>query len=271
MITLFEALQKHFPGSSNNSVRLWLKQGRVLVNDQIVKNGEMLISTDVKISLSSRKHRMQANVPIIYEDNHFVVIDKPSGLLSVSTAFDKQRTAHAYLKKYYPSKKVYVVHRLDQETSGIMLFALTEDAFLKFKKMFEVHDIERAYIAVIEGTLKKNAGTWESYLYEDPNYYVHSSLRPSKGQQAITHFKVLARSTNYSKLMLHLETGRKNQIRVHCQQAGHPISGDKKYGGHTNPLGRLCLHACLLAFEHPITRKKMKFESPDPFNFSLLR
>lgn len=266
--TLLEALAQLFPDSSKTTLRSWLKEGRVLVDGQVKKNGNDLISAGQEIHLGSRqKFIKEGKVKILYEDRHIVVIDKPHGVLSVSTAFEKGETVHAFLKEKYSPKRVFVVHRLDQDTSGVMLFALSEQARDQLKILFEKHDLERSYIAIVEGKVQPLQGTWKSYLTEDANYYVHSSEYENGGQLAITHYITVAQSKNYSLLQLQLETGRKNQIRVHCYKAGNSIAGDAKYGASTNPIHRLCLHARLLAFSHPITHQTMRFESPIPESF----
>lgn len=208
---------------------------------------------------------------ILYEDSHLVVIDKPSNMLSVAAAFDKTKTAHAILKNHYRPNKVYVVHRLDQDTSGVMLFGLSETAYEKLKEIFEEHLITRQYVAIIEGQLLESQGTWESYLYEDDFYTVHVTTAANpRARRAITHYEVLNANKLYSLVKFTLETGRKNQIRVHCQAAGHSIVGDTKYGATRNPIKRLCLHAQHLGFEHPISGKKLYFESPIPTEFKKL-
>jgi tRNA pseudouridine32 synthase/23S rRNA pseudouridine746 synthase/23S rRNA pseudouridine1911/1915/1917 synthase len=263
--TLLEALAVFAPDSSKTTLRSWLKEGRIRVDEKIEKIATTKVLEGQTITLQDKaKLTDQGDIRIIYEDQHIIAIDKPSGLLSVSTAFEPSKTAHGFLKKYFKPKKIYVVHRLDQDTSGVMIFALSEEAYINLKEMFELHELERAYTAIVEGNLDESEGTWKSYLIEDENYFVRETHNENAGRLAITHYNVLKSSRNYSALVLRLETGRKNQIRVHCQNAGHSIVGDKKYGATSNPIKRLCLHAHLLAFEHPITKKKMHFESPLP-------
>jgi 23S rRNA pseudouridine1911/1915/1917 synthase len=264
---LLEALELLSPGSSKTSLRSWLKIGRVLVDGKVEKLGTFLVKKGQVVELGERKKFTDDGIRIVFEDAHFIVVDKPLGMLSVATAYEKNKTVHAFLKKHFLPKRVYVVHRLDQETSGIMIFALSEEARDKLKKLFEKHDLKREYAALVEGHLPTKQGTWESLLYEDGNYHVHVVDDPEIGENAITHYKVLGTSKKYSWLNLTLETGKKNQIRVHCQAAGIPIAGDTKYGAVTNPLHRLCLHAHLLAFNHPITKKAMHFTSPIPEQF----
>lgn len=263
-LPLLDALAKLSPESSRTTLRSWLKEGRVTVDGQVVKIGNTPVHKEQEIALGQKKKIIPGNVHILYEDPHIIVIEKPEGLLSVATAFEKGETAHAILKAAFRPRRVHVVHRLDQDTSGVMIFALTEEARDELKKTFEKHAIERAYSAIVEGILKPAKGTWQSYLYEDGAYVVHPTNDPDKGELAITHFEVVNTSKRHSWIDVRLETGKKNQIRVHCQIAGHPVVGDKKYGAKANPVKRLCLHARLLAFSHPITKKEMRFESPVP-------
>lgn len=267
---LLELLTAIAPDSSKTTLRSWIKEGRVTVDGKIVKKGDLPIAKGQKIALESKPRYTKTRLRILYDDDDLVVIDKPEGLLSVSTAFDKTNTAYTLLKAHYHPRKVRIVHRLDQETSGVMLFALSEKGCHGLKKLFEKHDIKRTYCAVVEGKVIPSKGTWRSYLYEDSRYVVHSTEDPEKGVLAVTHYKADRISSRFSQLTLTLETGRKNQIRVHCQQAGHPIAGDKKYGAATHPLKRLCLHAASLEFIHPVTGKAMRFSSPVPESFHRL-
>lgn len=265
---LLDFLIKTFPDSSKTTLRSWLKEGRITVDGTPVKQGDYSLRINQKICLISKTRHLDEEIKILYEDNDLVVVDKPSGILSVAAAFDKEKTVHSILKTKYKPNKVYVIHRLDQETSGVMLFALSERAYTKLKEIFEKHEIERKYTAIVQGCVRPLKGTWQSYQWEDANYVVHTTDDPSKGRIAITHYLVRGASKKYTWLELTLETGRKNQIRVHCTEAGYPVIGDRKYGAEVNPLKRLALHAHLLAFHHPISDKKMKFQSPlpEPFN-----
>lgn len=268
--SLIEALEKLSPGSSKTTVRSWLKEGRVSVDGRGEKLGNQQVKPGQVVELGQRKKYTDEGIRIVFEDSHLVVVEKPAGMLSVSTAFEKGKTVHAYLKAHFKPKRVFVVHRLDQETSGVMLFALTEETRDKLKKMFEKHDMTREYTGIVEGHLPVKQGSWKSLLFEDANYHVHETNDPEKGQLAITHFKAQGASKKYTWLILTLETGRKNQIRVHCQNAGVPIAGDGKYGAQSNPVKRLCLHAHLLAFVHPMTKKPMRFTSPIPEAFYMI-
>lgn len=266
-IVLLEALSIICPGSSKTTLRSWIKEGRVRIDEELALTANTMVSEGQTVTVGNRKRFLPGNIAILYEDADLVVIDKPSGLLSVASTFDKIETAHAVLKNHYPNKKVQVVHRIDQDTSGVMMFALSQAAYDQLKKDFEVHAIERAYTAIVEGKMPTSKGTWKSMLYEDANYVVHVTDDPTIGKEAITHYTVKNHNRYYSWLELHLETGRKNQIRVHCQDAGHSIVGDKKYGATTNPIKRLCLHAHLLGFTHPVKHKKLSFTSLPPREF----
>lgn len=265
--TALNVLLHFFPRTSKNTLRSWIKEGRVLSEGKEITQANTLIEKGKKIEVSNQKKFLGEGVEIIYQDSDIVVVDKPAGLLSVSTLFEKEDTIHQLLKRKFRGRKIYVVHRLDQDTSGVMVFALNERAANAMKKLFEKHDIEREYIAIIEGILESKEGTWKSYLFEDGNYFVHSTTNPQQGEEAITHYKVKKEARNYSLLKINLETGKKNQIRVHCKEAGHPIVGDTKYGAKTSSVGRLCLHAHLLGFLHPFSRKKMCFTSKIPERF----
>lgn len=266
-LPLLEALTRISPQSSKNTLRSWIKEGRVQVDEMTPPNTSVLVLKGQTVTVGQRKKIVRPGIPILYEDEDLVIVFKPSGLLSVSTTFEKGETMHALLKEHYRPRKVFVVHRLDQDTSGVMVFALNQKTSDKLKELFEVHAIERAYTAVVEGQLNSSSGTWQSFQYEDSQYHVHETLDETLGKLAITHYQTVASTKRYSWLLLRLETGRKNQIRVHCESAGYPVVGDRKYGAQSNPIKRLCLHAHLLAFQHPFSKKSLRFEVPVPEEF----
>jgi 23S rRNA pseudouridine1911/1915/1917 synthase len=269
-ISVLEALAQMAPDSSKNTHKSWLKEGRVLVEGHVVTLWKSILHKGQSLSLAPKMSYLPEGIRLLYQDEDLVVINKPEFLLSVATDFEKGKTAHAILKKEFRPKKIYVVHRLDQDTSGVMLFALNEEAHRALKSEFEKHNVERCYAAIVEGLVHEKAGTWKSYLYEDGNYIVHSTEDPKKGELAVTHYKLCSTSQKYSWLDLRLETGKKNQIRVHCKDAGHSVVGDKKYGAESDPIKRLALHAYLLAFRHPKTKKMLRFKSPIPEKFYTL-
>lgn len=265
--SLLALLEGKSPSTSKNTIRSWIKEKRVFVDGRLCKDAKNTVQVGQAIEVRSRKKFLPQGVEILYDDAYLTVIYKPPGMLSVSTDFEQENTAHQILKDYYPTKKVYVVHRLDQDTSGVMLFALQEETKEELKKMFEKHDIDRRYSAIVEGHFREKEGSFESYLYEDDNYYVRPTKDPSRGKRAVTHYEVIGTSKRYSMLNVRLETGRKNQIRVQLSEHNHPIVGDKKYGALTNTARRLCLHAYTLTFKHPITGKSLSIESPLPDRF----
>ena len=259
--SLLDLLKLQFPESSTTTLRSWIEQGRVQVGGKILRRANHSVKKDELITLHKKVQFLPAEMRLLYEDNDLIVIDKPEGLLSVGLDYGAAINAHTLLKKRAEGR-VFPVHRLDRDTSGVMVFAYTEKARNSLKRQFEEHSIEREYLALLEGKLPELKGTWESFLQEDRNYKMHSG---AVGKKSVTHFEVIEHRKWHTLVRFRLETGRKNQIRVHAQDAGHPIAGDKKYGAKTNPLKRLCLHAHKLGFIHPKTGKLMRFESPFDF------
>lgn len=267
-LSLLDRLIVLLPDSTKTSLRSWIKQGRVTVDGTVVTQASLPVEAGQEIKLHPKaKFTTQGEIPILYADRFLVVVNKPEGVLSVKAPFEHEKTLHKYLKATFGTKNVRVVHRLDQGTSGVMLFALEEKTYSALKKMFEKHDLTRKYTAILEGTLEEGEGTWDNTLWEDEAYYVHVGEGQEQGKRAITHFTVLRKTKHYTLVECTLETGRKNQIRAQAAHHGTPITGDEKYGAKKNPLGRLALHAHLLEFLHPITKKNMHFEAPLPENF----
>lgn len=263
---LLEILKELSKDSSNTTLRSWVKEGRVLVGTRRVDRLDRVVEPGEEVVVGPNVQFIRGKIRILYEDGDLVVLEKPSGLLSVATDHDLKPNVHTYLKKHFTNRRVYPVHRLDRETSGVMLFTFNRKAQQHLKKQFENHVIEKLYYAVIEGKLDPSTGRWESYLEEDDFFFVKTT-GPSRGKLAITEYKQESKSKRYAFLALKPLTGRKNQLRVQCQQAGHPILGDKKYGSTLNPLKRLCLHAHSIAFFHPKTEKKLHFSIPLPEEF----
>ena len=267
-----EALKQIYPQSSRRTLQQWLKGGRFTVDGQILyKDSDTLETGQILRSEEAFRPRTEGLLNILYEDRSLVVIDKPNGLLSVPLDTPSaQPNALELLRDLLRSDQIYPVHRLDKESSGSLLFAKGRESTDKLKDMFEKHDLEREYFAIVEGRLSEKKGTWDCTLKELPNFDVVVSYDPADGKRAITHFEVVRHSPKYTYLRLLLETGRKHQIRVHCQKAGFPILGDKRYGSTENPLRRLALHAQKLAFIHPFTGKPLSFSSTIPSCFKKL-
>lgn len=261
--SLLEALIALSPDSSKTTLRSWLEHERVFVDGKVVKRADTQLIKGQEVEVGKKGQVIQQKVKILFEDSHLVVVEKPEGLLTVATDHVRSSNLHTILKDRVHPRRVYPVHRLDRETSGIIVFAYTEKAKDGLKKQFFHHTLDREYLGWLEGKLETSKGTWRSFLKEDQNYRVHSN--PHEGQEAITHYEVVKHTRSLTWVKFKLETGRKNQIRVHCQDAGHPIFGDEKYGSTLPGFARMYLHACRLGFVHPETGKKLNFESRIPF------
>ncbi len=278
---LLEHLTASMPQCKRTTVKNYLKHNQVMVNGEVTRQFDrnLVPGDEVKVN-TSREFQVfgHSRVKIYYEDDDILVAYKGYGLLSVATERDmnknKEVTAYSilrdYLKRKDPRNKLYIVHRLDKATSGLMMFAKTREAKEAMQHNWNNMVLERKYVAVVEGNMKDDEGVVKSYLVENARHEVYSTDDPSKGKIAVTYFKTLQRRNGYSLVELSLETGRKNQIRVHMKDLGHPIAGDKRYGARTSPIHRVALHAQTLRFAHPITRKDMNFTSAIPAAFEKL-
>lgn len=271
---LMEFLSKQLPDQSRNNIKSLLAHHQILVDEETVSqyNHPLAIGQQVSVFWSKvRKENQPRGLEILFEDNYLIVVAKEAGLLSISTSKEKEQTAYSILtdhvKKSDLKNRIFIVHRLDRDTSGVMLFAKSEKVKKLLQEDWKEAVEERSYVAITEGLVPKPEGTITSWLTESKAFIMYSSPTPNGGQKAITHYKVLRKNRNYSMLEVKLETGRKNQIRVHMQEIGHPIIGDKKYGSTKNPIRRLGLHARLLAFRHPITGEDVRFETEIPKEF----
>ena len=269
-VALLDQLAELYPESSRTTLRQMLQAGRVRVNGEAVIDAKLDLAPGDEISVLSRAEAvtLPSTLTLVHEDDDVMVVIKANGLLTVATARETENTAQALLGEYLRQKsggRIHVVHRLDRETSGVMVFAKNFKAREALKEKFAEHDIDRVYVAIVEGKMNKPAGTIESSLLERPNLKMESVKRHHpEAKLSITHYKTVEVSGAYSMLEVTLETGRKNQIRAHLSEAGHPIVGDQFYGSKVNPIGRLGLHAKLLGFEHPETGKRMTFTAPVP-------
>lgn len=274
---LMNFLLEKLPGKGRNNIKSLLTHRQVTVENKVVTqyNHPLQPGQEVIINWSLVRDEAQIKgLKLIYEDAELIVIDKPAGLLSIASDKEKVYTAYHQLTDYVrqksPDNRIFIVHRLDRDTSGVMLFAKNEEVKHSLQDAWKELVVDRAYVAVVEGRVNQAEGTIKSWLLETKTKMMYSSSKPGDGLEAITHFKVLQAASQYSLLEIRLETGRKNQIRVHMKDIGHSIVGDKKYGSTINPVGRLGLHAHLLAFHHPITGEIMRFETEVPKNFTRL-
>lgn len=213
-------------------------------------------------------------LPLLYEDRDIIVVEKPCGLLTMGTERDKSRTAHTILNEYVRKgdtrsrNRIYIVHRLDRETSGILLFAKSEAA----KTFLQGHwqETEKHYLTIVYGSVTPKTGTISSYLTENSAFTVYSTPDQALGKLSQTEYTVLKEAKGFSLLEIHLLTGRKHQIRVHLSEKGHPVVGDKKYGKGTDPYGTMALHARSISFTHPVNGKRLTFETGIPEFFTRL-
>lgn len=257
---------------SRNAIKSLLANKLVQVNGKVVTQfNEALKKGDVvdihKVSPRKEPGKLKG-LTILYEDDDILVIDKEAKLLSISTDSEKKQTAYNILSEYVKSHdreaRIFVLHRLDRDTSGLMIYAKTPEVQERMQKHWDYAIKKRSYIAIVEGHLEPADGKMTTWLTEDKNYVMHSSPKDNGGQIAITNYQTLKVNDTFSMLQLNLETGRKNQIRVQMQHAGHPIVGDKKYGSEINPIKRMALHANELIFIHPYTNERLAFKSPVP-------
>jgi 23S rRNA pseudouridine1911/1915/1917 synthase len=249
-----------------------LQSGRVRVNGEVEKNARREVEGGdaIEVAQKSVQFDLPPGIAILHEDDDVIVVLKSHGLLTVATERERETTAQAYLNAYLKEKggeRIHVVHRLDRETSGVLVFAKHFEAREALKVQFAAHDVDRVYVAVIEGELKPPRGTFRSHLRERKDLRMESVDAHPDAKLAVTHYRTIQTNGRYSMLEVTLETGRKNQIRTHLAEAGHPIVGDRLYGSTVNPLGRLGLHAKLLGFHHPATGKHLVFTAPVPKAF----
>ena len=266
---LIEFLKKTFSNLSKNSVKSLLHNEKVFVNGNMTTkyNYELNVGDVVEI-----REKVAKNIDIIYEDKDIIVINKPSGLLTVATEKEKNKTAYhlvmEYLKKKNKNNRIFIIHRLDKDTSGIIMFAKNERAKHLYQDNWNDIVKKRCYYAVIDGKMENKEGTIKSYLKENGNMVY--SVKDRSGKLAITEYKVLKERKNISLLDINLKTGRKNQIRVHMKENKTPILGDLKYGEKSKLINRLALHAYKLELINPITKKLLTFEVNMPNEFKTL-
>ena len=266
---LIEFLKKMFSNLSKNSVKSLLHNEKVFVNGNMTTkyNYELNVGDVVEI-----REKIAKNIDIIYEDKDIIVINKPSGLFTVATEKEKNKTAYhlvmEYLKKKNKNNRIFIIHRLDKDTSGIIMFAKNERAKHLYQDNWNDIVKKRCYYAVIDGKMENKEGTIKSYLKENGNMVY--SVKDRSGKLAITEYKVLKERKNISLLDINLKTGRKNQIRVHMKENKTPILGDLKYGEKSKLINRLALHAYKLELINPVTKKLLTFEVNMPNEFKTL-
>ena len=268
---LLNFLLLNLPGKSRTNVKSLLSRKQVIVGNRTQTQFDFKISPgdEVRIVWERKQEEITyRGLRILYEDESLIVIDKAAGLLSMGTAKEKHNTAYSILSNHVklqdPQNRIFILHRLDQGTSGVMMFARSETVQSALQRQWHDNVSERTYIAITEGIVENDQGRIRSFLKENKALIMYSTDDANEGEEAITNYKVLQRNNGFSMLEVELETGRKNQIRVHMKDIGHPVVGDKKYGAKLDPIRRLGLHAMVLAFKHPNQGKTMRFESAIP-------
>jgi 23S rRNA pseudouridine1911/1915/1917 synthase len=269
------ATAEHFLSDHKPSkIKSMLSHMQFAVNDVPSSQFDLPVKAGDKFSVNfGQAFRVFHNtrVKLVYEDEDILVINKGYGVLSMSTDKIKDGTAYSIMREYVryhdPHAKVFIIHRLDRDTSGLTMIAKTVRAQEEMQHNWKNMVLNRKYVAVVEGIVEQDEGVIRSYLAETSQFEVYSTDDEANGKLAITRYKKLKSGHGYTLMEFELDTGRKNQIRVHTHDIGHPIVGDRKYGAHPSPIHRLALHAQTLRFVHPITRKEMDFSTPIPAKF----
>lgn len=271
---LMEFLMKKLDGISRSKVKRMLANKVVSVNGERTTQFDFALQPGMTVEIGKPTARERFHHPklqIVYEDKYLLVIDKGVGLLTNSPTKEKD-TAQGILNDYFIATqqrcRAHTIHRLDRDTSGLMLFAKSKDVALMFEENWKETVYDRRYVAVVCGEMEKQSGIVESWLKDNKAFITYSSPTDNGGKFAQTYYETLMTYRGYSLVELTLQTGRKNQIRVHMADLGHPVVGDVKYGNGDNSLGRLCLHAYKLCFHHPLKDKDMEFETPFPSVFA---
>jgi 23S rRNA pseudouridine1911/1915/1917 synthase len=270
--TVRARLRALYPATSGRRLKGWLEQGRVRVNGAVVRRGDVAVAAGDRVELGAAPPpSLPSPLALVHEDSALIVIDKPSGLLTIAAANERERTAYRMLRDWLDARaagRVFVVHRLDRETSGLIVFARTAAAKEALQAQFKARTAERVYLARVEGALRDDAGTLTSRLAEDRSLRVRPVEDARTGRAAITRYRVLTRGREETLLEVTLVTGRRAQIRAQLAAVGHPIVGDRAYGSRRDPLRRLGLHATRLGFVHP-GGGRVVFTSAPPPGFAL--
>ena len=250
-----------------------LATGRVRVNGTPVRDGRRALGAGDVVEIGERRRAafLPHGLEVLHEDADLLIVLKPAGLLTMATAHERQRTAYAALRVQLagrrPPERLFIVHRLDRDASGLLVFAKSPEVKQTLQADFAAHAVERTYAAVVEGRVASPAGVIETRIVDDVPGRVHLTRDPARGRAAVTRWRLLRAGQHRSLLEVRLETGRRNQIRAHLASIGHPIVGDRVYGDRSGPPGRLALHARTLGFMHPRTGKTLRLDAPAPAAF----
>ena len=276
-LSLGECLAHLLREASGRTRKQMLGGGRVRVNGAVVRRAATgLVAGDVvEVGPKETQTPLPRGLAVVHEDEDVIVVEKPAGLPTIATERERVRTVYAHLtaraRGRRPPGRVFVVHRLDRDASGLLVFARSVIAKGTLQAQFAAHSVERTYLAVVDGRVGRPEGTIRSRLLDDGPGPVRETHDPTRGRAAVTHWRVRRTGGRHSLVEVRLETGRRNQIRVHLAGMGHPIAGDARYGSRTDPVGRLALHAHVLGFDHPVTGARLRFVSPAPAAFVKLK
>lgn len=268
-------LMTKMSGISRTKVKNMLSNGLVWVDDEVVSQYNFMLQPGMQVRIGKKEEKRKFTskwMRIVFEDKYIVVVEKREGIVTNSPTDEVsiQRVLNSYFEFTRQRCRAHTVHRLDKHTSGLLIFAKDKKISFMFEKNWKDIISDRRYVAVVEGFMEKEYGTVESYLKDNRMFVSYSSDDDNGGKHAITHYKTLKRKPDFSLVELRLETGRKNQIRVHMHDLKHPIVGDEKYGSTSDPIKRVALHAYKLSFTHPMTNEELTFETPIPTNFMQL-
>ena len=274
--TLLPFLLLRVRDKSRNTVKGLLSRRQVLVDGEVVTRFDAPLAPGQRVELLPKDSAGAAELPfpILYEDTGLIAVDKPAGLLSMGNERERRRTAYRavsdYVKAREPGRRIFIVHRLDRDTSGVLAFAKDEKLKRALQDNWENVVKKRGYLAAVEGTLPRREGMVRSYLHETATHLVYSGPRGRQAKEAVTRYRMVAENRGYTLAAVEIDTGRKNQIRVHMQDLGCPIAGDRQYGAQTDPMGRLALHADVLVLTDPRTRRALTLRAPLPLPFRRL-
>lgn len=261
---------------SRNKIKATLQGRGIKVNGKVVTQFDLALNPGDKVSISRHKSSntfKSQYAKVVYEDRWIVVVEKNIGILSMAaghSSLNLKTLLDDYFHKSRQKCRAHVVHRLDRDTSGLMIYAKDIDTEQILEHNWHQIVYDRRYVAVVSGEMENDNGTIANWLKDSKAYITYSSPVDNGGKYAVTHYHVLNRTTEHSLVEYRLETGRKNQIRVHSADMGHPVCGDVKYGNGDDPIHRLCLHAYMLCFTHPVTGERMEFATPIPTSFRSL-
>lgn len=265
-------LMNKLSGISRTKVKNMLTNGLVWVDDEVVSQYNYALKQGMIVRIGTKQEKRKFTskwIRIVYEDKYIIIVEKREGIVTNSPTAEEsaQKVLNSYFEFTRQRCRAHTVHRLDKHTSGLLIFAKDKKISMLFERNWKEIVTNRRYVAVVEGFMEREFGTIESWLRDNKMFVSYSSDVDNGGKYAITHYKTLKRKPNYSLIDLKLDTGRKNQIRVHMQDLKHPIVGDMKYGSVQDPIKRVALHAYKLEFIHPVTKEELSFETPIPESF----